>query len=124
MFKIKGTTFYITRGDMACFDVNKKDENNNPVTFKPGDVVRFRVFVKNRYDKSVLVANVTVQEETENVTFVLTSDQTRIGEVIHKEVEYWYEIECNPDTPNTETIIGTDDNGVKVFKLYPEGVDA
>ena len=123
MFKIKGTTFHITRGDMACFDVGMKDENNNPVNFKPGDIVRFRVFVKKHYDKSVLVVDVSVQEETETVTFVLTGDKTKIGDVIHKQVEYWYEVERNPDTPNADTFIGTDDTGEKLFILYPEGVD-
>ena len=33
--------------------------------------------------------------------------------------EYWYEIELN----NENTVIGYDNNGPKLFVLYPEGED-
>ena len=36
---------------------------------------------------------------------------------MNKPVEYWYEIELN----NEHTVIGYDDNGAKIFMLFPEG---
>ena len=46
-------------------------------------------------------------------------DDMKIGEMLNKQVEYWYEIELN----NDETIIGYDDDGAKKLILYPEGAD-
>jgi hypothetical protein len=67
----------------------------------------------------VLVVDTEVTEEAELVEIELTSEDTRIGEVISKPVDYWYEVELNPDT-KPQTIIGYDKDGAKVFKLYPE----
>ena len=60
-------------------------------------------------------------EATTSVDLSLDSTETTIGDIINKPVEYWYEIQLNPDT-EPQTIIGYDENGAKIFKLYPEGV--
>lgn len=52
----------------------------------------------------------------------ITSNETKIGNIINRPVIYWYEIVVNPDT-NAQTIIGYDDGGAKEFILYPEGGD-
>jgi hypothetical protein len=70
----------------------------------------------------VLRKDFIVAEEAEKVSILLTENDTRIGEVISKPVEYWYEIELNPDT-QPQTVIGHDGNGAKIFKLFPEGVE-
>lgn len=110
----------ITRGDAAVFSVCAKiDEENHK--FQPGDVVRFSVFGKKDCSNVVLLKDFSVTEETESVEILLTGEDTKIGEVISKPVDYWYEVELNPDI-NPQTIIGYDKNGAKVFKVYPEGV--
>ena len=53
---------------------------------------------------------------------MLSSEETKIGNVISKPVVYWYEIEINPDSAPI-TIIGYDNDGAKELILYPEGVD-
>ena len=58
--------------------------------------------------------------EAESVTINLTKEDTKIAEIINKPVDYWYEIEMNPDT-EPQTIIGYDEDGEKIFRLYPEG---
>jgi hypothetical protein len=63
-----------------------------------------------------------VPEATEKVEVFLSKNETKIGEVISKPTDYWYEIELNPDT-DPQTIIGYDEDGAKVFKLFPEGED-
>lgn len=110
----------ITRGDTAVFSVGAMVGETNH-KFQPGDVVRFSVFGKKDCSNVVLQKDVSVTEETESVEFLLTGEDTKIGDVISKPVDYWYEVELNPET-NPQTIIGYDKNGAKVFKVYPEGV--
>lgn len=89
--------------------------------FKAGDVVRLNVHGKKDCDNVVLKKDVVVAAPTMAVDIALEKEDTKIGEVISKPVEYWYEVELNPDT-KPQTIIGYDDeSGAKVFKLYPEG---
>lgn len=111
-------TIECTRGDAAVFSVGANIEGS-AYQFRPGDVVRFSVFEKKDCSKVVLRKDVEVAEETELVEIELTSEDTRIGEVISKPTDYWYEVELNPDT-KPQTIIGYDKAGAKVFKLYPE----
>ena len=52
----------------------------------------------------------------------MTGEDTKIGQVINKPIDYWYEIELNPEI-NPQTVIGYDNDGAKIFKLFPEGAD-
>lgn len=109
----------ITRGDAAVFSVGAYI-GEGEYTFKEGDVVRFKVFGKKNCEDVVLKKDFVVNEATSRVQITLDSDETKIGDVISKPTDYWYEVELNPDT-YAQTIIGYDENGAKVFKLYPEG---
>jgi hypothetical protein len=121
MFELnEDMSIYLTRGDVASFLVTAKDENNNDYTFKVGDVVRFKVVGRKDYETVYLEKDFAVDTETTAVTVYLTSQDTKIGEVISKPTDYWYEVELNPNT-NPQTIIGYDQDGAKVFKLFPEG---
>lgn len=113
----------LTRGDVAVIEVNARKNESELYTFAPGDVVRFKVFAKKQCDKIALVVDTVVSEETTSVDILLDSNHTKIGDVINKPVDYWYEIELNPDT-HPQTIIGYDSDGPKIFTLYPEGGDA
>lgn len=122
MFYIDKTdmTIYLTRGDAAVIDVGA-NIGNEKYTFRSGDVVRFKVFEKKNCGDVVLKKDVAVTEPKETVRISLESEDTTIGDVISKPVDYWYEVELNPDTC-PQTIIGYDDeNGAKIFKLFPEG---
>ncbi len=109
----------ITRGDAAVFSVGAYI-GGTEYTFKEGDVVRFKVFGKKNCEDVVLKKDIVVIEATSRVRIELDSDETKIGDFISKPTEYWYEVELNPDT-HPQTIIGYDENGAKVFALYPEG---
>ena len=91
-------------------------------TFRPGDVVRLKVFGKKNCANVVLQKSVKVTEETTQVGIFLDGNDTKFGDVISKPTDYWYEIELNPDT-KPQTIIGYDEEGAKIFKLFPEGKD-
>lgn len=115
------STIFCTRGDAGGFKV-QATFMDEAYTFRPGDVVRFKVFAKKKCENVVIQKSVTVKEETTLVDIFLDGEDTKIGEVISKPVVYWYEVELNPDT-KPQTIIGYDDDGAKIFKLFPEGKD-
>ena len=112
-------SIYITRGDSAVFSVGAYIGEEQH-TFQVDDVVRFKVFEKKNCEEVVLKKDFTVTEETALVEVTLDREDTRIGDVISKPTDYWYEVELNPDG-YAQTIIGYDEDGAKVFKLYPEG---
>ena len=118
-FTSEDLTIHITRGDVAPIFITANTEGLD-YEFAENDVVRLKVFTKKNCGEVVLQKDVKVTETTNAVEVLLTGKDTKIGEVISKPVEYWYEVELNPDT-NPQTIIGYDENGAKVFKLYPEG---
>lgn len=114
-------SIYATRGDIVFFSVSA-EEGGVPYHFVPGDVLRIKIFGKKDAENVVLQKDFPVLENAENVEIFLTEDDTKIGEVISKPTDYWYEVELNPLT-NPQTIIGYDEDGPKVFKLFPEGAD-
>jgi hypothetical protein len=115
-------TIHITRGDIGVFEIRTNNHSGEPYVFKTGDVVRFKVFVKNRHDSIILCKDVIVPEENDVVSICLDKSDTKIGSIINKPIDYWYEVELNPDIA-PQTIIGYDINGAKIFRLYPEGGD-
>ena len=122
MFEINGLTINVTRGDTAIFTVNALDESGEKHLFQKGDVIRFKVTEKKACESVVLQKEFAVEEETEQVEIFLTSDDTKIGDVASKPTDYWYEVELNPFT-NSKTIIGYDEEGAKILRLYPEASD-
>lgn len=123
MFQINDDySIYITRGDVAFFGVTATDNSGEKHIFHNGDIVRIKVFAKKDCTAVAFQKDFAVTEETEKVYILLTEEETKIGGVISKPVDYWYEIELNPYT-NPQTIIGYDDDGAKIFKLFPEGRD-
>lgn len=120
MFKInEDMSIYLTRGDAVSITLNAQDNGEN-YTFRAGDLVRFKVFEKKACHCVVLQKDVRVERETEYVTITLTAADTKIGSEISKPTDYWYEVELNPES-RPQTIIGYDEDGAKVFRLYPEG---
>lgn len=115
-------SIHLTRGDIAVIEVGANKPENEQYIFKVGDIVRFSVFEKSRYDQLVIKKDVLVEEESPTVDIYLYKDDTKIGDLINKPKDYWYEIELNPDT-SPQTIIGYDTDGPKLFRLYPEGND-
>ena len=126
MFKInEDKSIHITRGDVAVIEMGAIFENEaltepEDFVFTPGDVVRFKVFEKKDCGCVVLQKDFKVTEETATVEIILEKGDTKFGSLISKPKDYWYEVELNPET-KPQTILGYDEDGAKVFKLYPEG---
>lgn len=115
-------SIHITRGDVGLLSVFANVSKDEPYIFKPDDVVRLQVFEKGAHDKVVLTKEIDVTKRTMYVDITLESQDTKIGGIINSPVDYWYEVELNPDTV-PQTIIGYDTKGPKIFRLYPEGDD-
>ena len=115
----KDLSIYATRGDIVFFKVTAHNDGE-AYKFQPGDVIRMKIFEKKGCDCVVMHKDFPVEAETEEVEVFLTEKDTRIGKLISKPVDYWYEIELNP-LSNPQTIVGYDEDGAKVFKLFPEG---
>lgn len=122
MFQVNDDlSIYATRGDVGGLYVEATIDGA-PYTFRGGDVVRFKAFGKKDCKSVVLQKDVVIEEDTTQVEILLDGNETKIGDVISKPVDYWYEVELNPET-EPQTIIGYDDDGAKIFKLFPEGKD-
>lgn len=114
-------SIYATRGDIVFFSVSM-EEDGTEVPFRAGDIVRIKVFGKKDAENVVLQKDFAVTNDSPTVEIFLTGEETKFGDVINKPTDYWYEVELNPDT-NPQTIIGYDEDGAKLFKLFPEGDD-
>lgn len=115
-------SIYLTRGDCVTFFVMADNGEGLNYIFQQGDVVRIKAFGKKDCGNVVLQKDFEVSEATERVQIILTEDDTKIGDVISKPADYWYEVELNPLT-DPQTIVGYDADGPKVFRLFPEGRD-
>lgn len=113
-------SIFLTRGDTAVIEISAKTADGSDHTFLVGDIVRLKITNRKRCDQVVLVKDVNVEEVSTSVSLTLDKGDTRFGEIIHKPVDYWYEVELNPDIAH-QTMIGYDVDGPKIFRLFPEG---
>ena len=114
-------SIYATRGDAVYLKITC-EKNGEPYTFKVGEVVRFNICEKKKCENVVLQKDFPVTAETQGVDVILGSTDTKIGGIISKPVDYWYEVVLNP-LDNPQTIIGYDVDGARVFRLFPEAND-
>ncbi len=122
MFKVnEDKSIYVTRGDAVSFKLSAATEDGN-YTFRVGDLVRFKVFERKACDRVVLKKDFRVEAEADTIDIVLAGEDTKFGSIISKPKDYWYEVELNPEI-HPQTIIGYDEAGEKILRLYPEGGD-
>lgn len=113
----------INRGDSTTLKINAKDSNGDPYTFNVGEKVKFSLTERKNEDNVIFSKTIDVLEEGEYVNISLSSEDTKIGEIINKPVIYWYEISVLTLNNEVQTIIGYDDTGAKEFILNPEAGD-
>lgn len=122
MIKIVNNKILINRGDIGTLCISATDDNGSDHVFKVGDILRFRIMKNGDCDAVIKQKDVIVELESTEVNIFLESELTKIGDVISTPVNYWYEVELNPDTA-PQTIVGYDDKGAKILTLYPESGD-
>lgn len=121
MFSVnEDMSIYVTRGDAVIFPLTA-EENGVPYYFQAGDTIRFLVYEKKKPGNVVLNKKFLVPEKTDQVNLAFTEAEMKIGDAISKPTDYWYEVELNPDT-DPQTIVGYDDDGPKIFRVFPEGI--
>lgn len=114
---------HITRGDIGVIEISADKDENEKYTFIPGDLVRLKVYPKKKHEIVMLSKDVLIESDTDTIDISLSQMDTKFGPIINRPTTYWYEVELNPDTA-PQTLIGYDENGPKLFVLYPEGGDA
>ena len=114
-------SIYANRGDIVFFSVTAED-NGVPYKFQPGDVVRVAIYGKKAAETCFMQKDFPVSEVTENVFVYLNEEDTKLEDIISKHKDYWYEVVLNPDTA-PQTIVGYDEDGAKVFRLFPESAE-
>lgn len=114
-----------TRGDILPLTVVALDENKQKeYEFKTGDVLRFKITKAKDMKAVLLQKDFEILEPTFEKEIVIEADEMKIGSISSKAVDYWYEIELNPDTKYTRTIIGySKEEGPALLTLLPEGGD-
>lgn len=125
MLEINGKNIDITRGNVLPLTI---DANNlidgTKYEFKVGDVLRFKVMEAKNVNNVYLEKDFIIEEASTEIDITLTADEMKIGELESKPIKYWYEIELNPDTVNTQTIVGyTKEEGAAILTILPEGGD-
>ena len=122
MIEIEEKNIEIVRGNYLPVTVTAQNTDGSDYVFQPEDVLRFKVFERKNVENVFLEKDFKINEITKEVLIELTADVMKIGELIDKPKDYWYEIELNPDTPKTQTIIGYEkDSGPAILTLLPEG---
>ena len=112
----------INRGDMLAMTIKANDSNGDPYIFKVDDIVRFKIMERNKCENVILQKDVKITEEMESVPVIIPSEEMKIGDIINKPVDYWYEVELNPDTSSAITILGyKKKTGPRILSLTPEG---
>ena len=122
MFKINSDrSIYVTRGDIVFFNVSATYDGSK-YRFRAGEVLRMLIYCKKGCSSVVMRKDFVIDRDADVVSLSLTKDETKFGGIINKPTDYWYEIVLNPDT-NPQTIVGYNEDGAAVFRLYPEGKD-
>ena len=120
MFKIDADTkiIHCTRGDKGIIELKVPLNDTEFYKFQQDDIITLGVYTAKKMNEEPLIyKEITVENEADSVDIGLTSEDTKIGELINKKVDYWYEIELNHE----QTLIGYDEDEAKIFRLYPEG---
>lgn len=115
---IDGTTIKINRGNTLPLKLVIPISHTENYVFQVGDEIMFGVYAnKKMSEEALLLKRYTVDTETEEFEFTISANDMKIGDLIDKPTDYWYEIELNGD----QTILGYDEDGAKILRLFPEG---
>ena len=118
MFKFTNNTFHVTRGDSGSITIAYKDGTNLPA----GAPVCFRVYKKDELDSDpVIDKTVSIGNNDTSITIELESEDTtaKMENPENGKEEYWYELKVGA----SNTVLGYDETGAKIFYLYPSGKD-
>lgn len=125
MLSIKGRNIQITRGDVLPITISANSEiDGSAYEFQIDDIIRFKIMQKDRVEAVLLSKDFKITEVGTEQQITIPANDMKIGELKSKPIDYWYEIELNPDTEKTNTIEGYDkEDGPAIITILPEGGD-
>lgn len=125
MLSIKGRNIQITRGDVLPITISANSEiDGSAYEFQIDDIIRFKIMQKDRVETVLLSKDFKITEVGTEQQITIPANDMKIGELKSKPIDYWYEIELNPDTEKTNTIEGYDkEDGPAIITILPEGGD-
>lgn len=124
MLDLEGRNIIVTRGNILPLTIGALNKNGSRYKFNIDDVLRFKITEAKKVDKVVFQKDFTVSEASTEMDVTLTANEMKIGPLSSKPIDYWYEVELNPDTVNTQTIIGYSKlDGPAILTILPEGGD-
>lgn len=113
----------INRGDSTTISFTAKNQDGTTHTFVTGNYVIFRVTEARKEKETVLEKKILIEDDTTTVLIPLMSTDTKIGDYINSPKDYWYEISEESAGGQAMTGLGFNDEGAKIFRLYPEARD-
>lgn len=110
---------YTTRGDDLDLDFQISTDKG-AYTFAIGDVLRIGIYNARAFDKdALLIKDFKIVEESDTYHIHISSEDMKIGKLINRPKDYWYEIILNNDL----TVIGYSKDNPAILTLLPEGSD-
>ena len=115
MFKFTNNTFHVTRGDSGSITIAYKDGSVLPNT------ICFRVYGKDDLNSDPIINKELAIDSgsTSYDLYIYGEDTMQMENPENGKEEYWYELKIGP----TNTVLGYDEQGAKIFYLYPTGKD-
>lgn len=118
-----GTVYWYDTENRVLYDSNYNESTTdiNTLTmvkyeFQPSDVIEFKIYEKNGYNKPPLkTIIVTIDTTCTSVSIPLTKADTTFAKIENREVVYWYDITLNDDS----TVVCYNENGAKEIIIYP-----
>lgn len=113
----------VTRGNVLALTVMAENEGTE-YQFSKDDIIRFKIMEAKNVNNVILQKDFKVLDNTTEQDIEIAADEMKIGNLSSKPIDYWFEIELNPDTPYTRTILGYDKKeGAAILTILPEGGD-
>ena len=111
-------TICLTRGDTARIEVQLKYDSGSAVT---SGTAYLRIMEKkdcavSKVEKSAGVASGTASFSIE----AADTKESLCHKIISKPMDFWYEVSLETSGV-AQTVIGYDEEGPKIFRVYPEG---
>lgn len=84
--------------------------------FQPGDIIEFKIYEKNGYNKAPLKTKIiTADTAATSIDIPLTQADTTFSKIENRETTYWYDITLNEDS----TVVCYNEDGAKEMIIYP-----
>lgn len=111
MYRVKNKNIYLTRGDSCKIEVV-----SDSGSFHEDDTLTLYITKAGDITDIVFQKTITIISNNSVAYIPLTAEETLIGDPIKNgERTYWYQIKKNDE----DTITGYDEDGAKLFILWP-----